>query len=79
MQSIEHGRGAVGSEALAELSRPASPSVASCPLLGSRIQCGAKLPGKHGPRGTFEFTNGVKIYIFMTTSKFQLVDRNGEM
>lgn len=38
------------------------------------------VPGKQGPRGTFEFTNGIKsIYIFMTTGKFGLVDRNGEM
>ena len=39
-----------------------------------------KFPGKQGPRGTFEFTNGIKsIYIFMTTGKFELVDRDGEM
>lgn len=59
---------------------PALPPAASSPFLGSPIQYGMEFPGKQGTRGTFECTNGIKsIYIFMTTSKFQLVDRNGEM
>lgn len=63
---------------------PATPAQ-PCPggqflFLGSAIQGGMEFPGKPGTGGTFEFTNGIKsIYIFMTTGKFQLVDRNGEM
>lgn len=71
------------SEAPAELLQLPQPSLAPvprAPCLGSPIQCGMEFPGKQGTRGTFEFTNGIKsIYIFMTTGKFQLVDRNGEM
>jgi hypothetical protein len=48
----------------AVLPSPALLSVASPHLLGSPIQCGIKFPGKQGTRGTFEFTNGIKIYIF---------------
>lgn len=47
---------------------------------GQETPTGMEFPGKQGTRGTFEFTNGIKsIYIFMTTGKFQLVNRNGEM
>lgn len=71
------GRQLSGQRGPGRVARLPQPSVA---LLGSLIQREMKFPGKQGTRGTFEFTNGIKsIYIFMTTGKFQLVGRNGEM